>query len=125
MSAIEKIQQVRKEIEGLEATLDKVLKVLEETKERHNEEIMKAEDAVNDVMQSLEMKKASVKLAEELNQEFEEARREELKCFLILRDAIAAGSVTTEDCDVFAKSAGYVIESETTEKDPPTLAETA
>jgi hydrogenase maturation factor len=125
MSALDKIQQVRKEIEGLEATLDNVLKVLEETKERHNEEIIKAEDAVNDVMQSLEIKKASVKLAEELSQEYEEARREELKCFLILRDAIVAGTAKPDDCDIFAKSAGYLIEPEATEEDPPTLDQTA
>jgi Fic family protein len=125
MSAQQKLDEKKAEIVGLEKTLEKLREVLTQTKVRHAEELKTSEEEINKAATKIESQREAVELAEELNQEYEEARREELKYFLVLRAAIEAGTATVDDCDTYALEVGFEIEPETKEEAPPMLSQTA
>jgi hypothetical protein len=125
MSAQQKLDEKKAEIAGLEKTLERLLLVLTETKARHAEELAASEEEINKATLRIAAQKEAIEIAEELSQEYEEARSEELKYFLVLRAAAKAGTITVDDCDTYALEMGYELDEEAKEEGPPILDQTA
>lgn len=125
MSAQQKLDDKKAEIAGLEKTLERLQEALTQMKVKHAEELKTSEDEIKKATLKIAAQKEAIEIADELNQENEEARREEIKYFLVLRAAIKAGTATVDDCDTYALEVGFEIEPEEDEEGPPILAETA